>query len=62
VSEVLKDLDGFRSIRARKCSEKAGASTSNPKYFLGPIAYKYREGKMKSIRKRRLKEPEICRL
>lgn len=32
------------------------ASTSNPKYFLRPIAYKYREGKLKSTCNRELKD------
>lgn len=37
-----------------------GASTSNPKYVLSPIAYKYREGTLKRTRDREFKEPETC--
>lgn len=34
------------------------APSSKAKHYLSPIAYKYREGKLKSIPEGRLKEPE----
>jgi hypothetical protein len=35
-----------------------GDINSNPKYFLSPIAYKYREGKLKRTLDRELKDLE----